>query len=227
MSNLPSRIAEPFVELYHELCGGTSASQRAAAMALQTPAPRTEEIGNQVARLHAPWWGFAAWGAVYAMTVMAIAAAFATVAVEWVAVEVFSLNVDDHWGVLFWIALALTAPITILPLRRWVRQRRGGLVEVARHGEVAAGQISAATIVAVQAAFKSSAHSTHLSIATPLGVFKGYVPGEPSWVAVGQPVDVVALPGSAFAILLAPDGGCRPLTRPAPHSPIPKSYVRA
>lgn len=208
-----SRVSEPFVQLYHELRGTISPAERAAALALQTPAPRTVEIGQQVARLHAPWWGFAAWGAVYAMTVMAVAAAFATAAVEWVAVQVFSLNVDDEWGVLFGIAFVLTAPITILPLRGWVRRRRGGLVEVAVHGEVVSGQISAVTVVSVQAAFSSSAHSSHITVGTPLDAFKGYVAKEPSWVQVGRPVDVVALRGSAFAILLAPDGGCRPLTR--------------
>lgn len=79
MSGLLSRLAEPFVELYHEVRGSISPPQRAAAMALQkVPALRDEDIGQQLARLLAPWWGFAAWGGVYAMTVMALAAVFFT-----------------------------------------------------------------------------------------------------------------------------------------------------
>jgi hypothetical protein len=177
-------------------------------MALQAaPAPRDEQIVQHLARLNAPWWGLAAWGAVYAMTVMAFAAVFATGAVEWVAVHVFSLEVEDQWGMLFWIALALTAPITILPLRSWVRRRLGGLVEVARHGELTAGQISAATVVSARSAFGRSAHSCHLTVTTALGVFEGYVAKQPSWVVLGRSVEVVALPHSGFAIA-AQCGSC-------------------
>jgi len=83
-------------------------------------------------------------------------------------------------------------------------------------------------VVSVRSALSSSAHSSHLTVTTPLGLFKGYVAKEPSWVFVGRAVDVVALPHSGFAILLAPDGGCRPLTRPVPHATtIPRSYARS
>ena len=190
-------------ELWHELRGTISPAQREAATALRREKPpRSPELARAIARLHAPWWGFAAYFAVYAMTVMAIVAAFGTSVVQ---LALPSLD----WVWLFWISAVLTAPLSSIPFRKWVARRRSGLVDIARDGEVIEGVIVETTEWRV----RGGAHSTQLTIASSAGTFRGYVGRRPRWAQPEVPVGLVALPTAQHAVLLAPDVSTRPLTR--------------
>lgn len=211
-------LTRPFVELFHELVGTPSSFHRQTAETLRRlNPPRTAAAAEAVAELHAPWWGFAAWGAVYAMTVMMIVALLVAAVFEVTAKRLGMADRFD-WTVYFWAGAVLSAPVSFLPFRRWMRRRRRDLVKVARDGMVVSGEITQATVVKVRGglSLKGAAHSTHMTIkaeGSEPGTFQGFVAKGPAWVAPGQRVEIVSLPASSYAVLLCPDGGTRPLKR--------------
>jgi hypothetical protein len=209
-------LARPFVELFHELRGTVSPFQRMTAQALrETTVPRTEAVAKAVAALHAPWWGFVTWGAAYAMTVMLIAAVLTGGLVESLSKRL-GLFARFEWTFFFWVGVALSAPVTFLPFRRWVQKRRRDLTLVARQGVVTRARITKATVVTVHGglSLKGSAHSTHLTLETepdPPATYGGYVAAAPAWAVPGHST-------SSRCRALATEFCCAPTEACAPSS---------
>jgi hypothetical protein len=208
-------IVQPLLELLHEVRGTVSPFHRDIAMALRKqPVPRPKQVAATVGALLAPWWGFAAYFCVYAILVVTVVALLGAALMAGLFHKAGMLLRMEEMD-FFWPSMVLTAPLSMWPFVAWVKSRRGGLTRVAREATVVPAAITAATVVSVHGglSFRGAAHSTHITVASGQETFRGYVPAGPAWAAPGQPVEVLTLPNHAYAVLLTPDGGTRPLTR--------------
>ncbi len=180
------------------------------------PPPRAPDVCARVVGKHGSWLGFAAYGALYAVSAMAFALALAVYVVfepiaHWVTGTPDYVELSTGWWVAILAASIVTsAPLSALPFLRWVRRRRDDLAIVARDGTVVDAIIQSttwATSYGVTQLMRLR-RPTHCTIyVRPLrgdgATYRAFVRHD-DWVRPDYPVKLVTAERS-YALVLGPD----------------------
>ncbi|MGE5181226.1 MAG: hypothetical protein ACM31C_04155 [Acidobacteriota bacterium] len=172
-----------------------------------TPPPRDENAVRSIARKYAPWWGYVAYGILYAFLACTVGAVLIGIVFEYLrpswAEDPFDLA---HWTICWTLALGLVTP----PFVWWVVHHRHRIHELARHGAILRGRVVKSRRSGLAAALLRlgpRARSSKLVVACERGVYRVTVGGEhPWWGAAGTELDLVVAPLSRHAIAISPDG---------------------
>jgi hypothetical protein len=151
---------------------------------------------------------FIAYFAAYAMTVMALGGVFVA---SQLGLDLFDGGSTARHIGLFALGFVISAPVTSLPMIWWVRQRRGELRHVARHGEIVDGLIRSEQTWGTRTLGTFNPGYTDLEIATlvrgNVHAYRCRVRGRPpSWITPRGVVRVLANGEDRYAILIAPTG---------------------